>query len=108
MDLQGGRVICSSNPTYGEGDEAGNEAGYVVGMSTCYPSPAQPVKISAGERLTLVSNYSSAESHAGVMGLVYLLLADSSPTPISYQGAIVRNKNYSNLFYFSYKLRRYF
>ncbi|XP_022852039.1 uncharacterized protein LOC111373697, partial [Olea europaea var. sylvestris] len=52
-----GRVICSSNPVYGEGKEAGNEAGYIVGMSTCYPSPGT-VKISDGELLTLVSNYS--------------------------------------------------
>ncbi|KAL8497359.1 hypothetical protein ACS0TY_020880 [Phlomoides rotata] len=75
---EGGRVICTSYPIYGKGDEAGNEAGYVVGMSTCYPSPARPVKISAGETLTLVSNYSSVKSHAGVMGLFYLLLAESS------------------------------
>ncbi|XP_022842997.1 uncharacterized protein LOC111366462 isoform X2 [Olea europaea var. sylvestris] len=72
-----GRVICSSNPVYGEGNEAGNEAGYVVGMSTCYPSPGT-VKISDGELLTLVSNYSSAHGHTGVMGLFYLLVADSS------------------------------
>ncbi|KAL8502183.1 hypothetical protein ACS0TY_021338 [Phlomoides rotata] len=75
---EGGRVICSSYPIYGTGNEAGNEAGYVVGMSTCYPSPARPIKISAGETLTLVSNYSNVKSHAGVMGLFYLLLAESS------------------------------
>ncbi|KAL6517877.1 hypothetical protein OROMI_033578 [Orobanche minor] len=73
---RGGRVICSSNPTYGKGYEPGNEAGYVVGMSTCYPSPGS-VKISAGETLTLVSNYSNAQSHTGVMGLFYILVADS-------------------------------
>ncbi|KAL8497362.1 hypothetical protein ACS0TY_020883 [Phlomoides rotata] len=85
---QGERVICASYPIYGKGDEAGNEAGYIVGMSTCYPSPARPVKISAGETLTLVSNYSSVESHAGVMGLFYLLLAESlSPSPNSLQSA---------------------
>ncbi|KAG8388171.1 hypothetical protein BUALT_Bualt02G0098100 [Buddleja alternifolia] len=76
---EGGRLICSSNPTYGKGNEPGNEAGYIVGMSTCYPSPGS-IKISAGEMLTLVSNYSSSGSrgHAGVMGLFYILLADSS------------------------------
>ncbi|KAI3455200.1 hypothetical protein Pfo_011863 [Paulownia fortunei] len=72
-----GGVICSSNPTYGTGDEPGNEDGYIVGMSTCYPSPGS-VKISAGETLTLVSNYSSAQRHTGVMGLFYLLVSDSS------------------------------
>ncbi|KAG8388170.1 hypothetical protein BUALT_Bualt02G0098000 [Buddleja alternifolia] len=76
---EGGRLICSSNPAYGKGNEPGNEAGYIVGMSTCYPSPGS-VKISAGETLTLVSNYSSSCSrgHTGVMGLFYILLADSS------------------------------
>ncbi|KAI3463518.1 hypothetical protein Pfo_020181 [Paulownia fortunei] len=77
---EGGTVICTSNPTYGKGDEPGNEAGYIVGMSTCYPSPGS-VKISAGETLTLVSKYSSAHRHTGVMGLFYLLVADSSAKP---------------------------
>ncbi|GFQ07522.1 hypothetical protein PHJA_002896300 [Phtheirospermum japonicum] len=73
---EGGRLICSSIPNYGQGDEAGDEAGYIVGMSTCYPSPGS-VKISAGETLTLVSNYSNERSHTGVMGLFYILVADS-------------------------------
>ncbi|KAK2437562.1 hypothetical protein QL285_022436 [Trifolium repens] len=34
---QDGRVICSSIPSYGNGNEAGNEDGYLVSMSTCYP-----------------------------------------------------------------------
>lgn len=72
---QDGRVICSSTPTYGEGTEAGNEAGYIVGMSTCYPQPGS-VRISDGETLSLVSNYSSAQQHIGVMGLFYILVAD--------------------------------
>ncbi|CAA0811231.1 Unknown protein [Striga hermonthica] len=74
---EGGRVICSSNPIYGQGNEPGDEAGYVVGMSTCYPSPGS-VKISNGEKLTLVSNYSNDQSHTGVMGLMYILVAHSS------------------------------
>ncbi|KAL3835427.1 hypothetical protein ACJIZ3_010163 [Penstemon smallii] len=73
----GGRVICSSNPTYGIGKEPGNEAGYIVGVSTCYPSPSS-LKISAGEMLTLVSKYNSTKTHTGVMGLFYLLIADPS------------------------------
>ncbi|MQI32338.1 hypothetical protein EI016_24495, partial [Escherichia coli] len=55
---QDGRVICSSIPSYGNGTEAGNEADYIVGMTTCYPRPGS-VKISDGETLTLESNYSS-------------------------------------------------
>ncbi|KAI8544122.1 hypothetical protein RHMOL_Rhmol08G0270900 [Rhododendron molle] len=72
-----GRVICSSIPTYGEGKEAGNEAGYIVGMSTCYPNPGS-VEISDGETLVLVSNYSREQRHTGVMGLFYILVADAS------------------------------
>lgn len=70
-----GRVLCSSIPTYGEGKEAGNEEGYIVGMSTCYPNPGS-VKISDGETLVLESIYNRSQSHSGVMGLFYILVAD--------------------------------
>ena len=66
MEFQDGRVLCSSIPTYGQGKEAGNEAGYIVGMSTCYPQPGS-VKINVRETLILESNYSSAQRHTGVM-----------------------------------------
>ncbi|XP_072999667.1 uncharacterized protein [Typha latifolia] len=72
---QDGRVLCTSIPTYGEGKEAGNEADYIIGMSTCYPKPGT-VKVADGETLTLVSNYSSTQMHTGVMGLFYILVAD--------------------------------
>ncbi|XP_058092873.1 uncharacterized protein LOC131239274 [Magnolia sinica] len=72
---QDGRVICSSIPIYGDGNEVGNEDGYVVGMSTCYPKPGS-VKIMDGEVLTLESNYNNSQMHAGVMGLFYMLVAD--------------------------------
>ncbi|XP_003574848.1 uncharacterized protein LOC100825842 isoform X2 [Brachypodium distachyon] len=72
---QDGRLLCESLPTYGTGKEAGNEAGYVVGMSTCYPKPGS-VKVSDGEVLTVVSNYSSYRRHTGVMGLFYILVAE--------------------------------
>ncbi|XP_060168628.1 uncharacterized protein LOC132599315 isoform X3 [Lycium barbarum] len=77
-----GRVICSSLPIYGKGKEPGNEAGYIVGMSTCYPRPGS-VKISKGETLTLLSNYSSDQRHTGVMGLFYILVAEPLPKPSS-------------------------
>ncbi|KAL1554065.1 hypothetical protein AAHA92_14661 [Salvia divinorum] len=79
---QGGKTICLSKPIYGKENEARNEAGFIVGMSTCYPTPAAPDKISAEETLTLVSNYSSVESHTGVMVLFYLLIAHSHPKPL--------------------------
>lgn len=80
--IQDGRVICTSLPIYGEGKEAGNEAGYIVGMSTCYPKPGS-VKIADGENLTLESNYSSTQTHTGVMGLFYILVADQTPNPVT-------------------------
>ncbi|XP_070668667.1 uncharacterized protein [Malus domestica] len=70
-----GRVLCSSTPIYGKGKEAGNEAGYIVGMTTCYPWPGS-VKIKDGETLTVVSNYESTQLHSGVMGLFYILVAE--------------------------------
>ncbi|XVF54804.1 hypothetical protein PTKIN_Ptkin05aG0211200 [Pterospermum kingtungense] len=73
-----GKSLCTSLPIYGAGKEAGNEAGYVVGMSTCYPKPGT-VKISKGETLILESNYSSITNHTGLMGLFYLLVADQLP-----------------------------
>lgn len=74
-----GRVICSSRAIYGKGKEAGDEEGYIVGMTTCYPTPGS-IKIGKGEVLTLESNYSSQKSHIGVMGLFYILVAESSST----------------------------
>ena len=70
-----GRLLCESTATYGDGEEAGNEAGYIVGMSTCYPKPGD-VKVRDGEALTVVSRYSSERRHTGVMGLFYILVAE--------------------------------
>ncbi|KAK7246159.1 hypothetical protein RIF29_41019 [Crotalaria pallida] len=75
---QDGKVICTSIPKYGTGKEAGNEKGYVVGMSTCYPKPGS-IKITNGEIVTLEVNYSSIKMHSGVMGLFYILVAEDLP-----------------------------
>ncbi|WMV57736.1 hypothetical protein MTR67_051121 [Solanum verrucosum] len=72
-----GRVICSSLPIYGKGKKPGNEAGYIVGMSSCYPRPGS-IKLSEGETTTLLSNYSNDQRHIGVLGLFYLLVAERS------------------------------
>ncbi|CAH1443613.1 unnamed protein product [Lactuca virosa] len=74
-----GRVIFSSRAIYGEGNEAGNEVGYIVGMTTCYPNPGS-IKITKDEVLNLESNYNSEKSHTGVIGLFYIIVADSSST----------------------------
>ncbi|QHO03824.1 uncharacterized protein [Arachis hypogaea] len=97
---QDGRVICTSMANYGTGDEAGNEAGYIVGMTTCYPKPGS-VKIIDGEKLTLESNYSSStRSHTGVMGLFYLLVAEQLPHQhyFTHSSSFFRNRNINNVF----------
>nr|GMD33902.1 uncharacterized protein LOC109163058 [Ipomoea batatas] len=70
-----GRVLCNSLPIYGNGTEPGNEDGYLVGMSTCYPQPGS-VKIAPMEKLTIISNYSNVQMHTGVMGYYYILVAE--------------------------------
>lgn len=66
-----GRVLCSSSPIHGKG----NEEGYVVGMTTCYPEPGS-VKINKGEIVSFVSNYDSKQNHMGVMGIFHIIVAD--------------------------------
>lgn len=75
---QDGKVICSSIPIYGNRSEAGNEKGYVVGMSTCYPQLGS-IKIHDGETLTLEAKYNNTIRHSGVMGLFYFLVAEKLP-----------------------------
>ncbi|KAK8657846.1 hypothetical protein V6N13_036065 [Hibiscus sabdariffa] len=87
-----GRLMCSSLPTYGEGEEAGNEAGYIVGMTTCYPQPGA-IKISRGETLILESNYSRITHHTGVMGLFYILVADQLPKPMHTLHTVIQTQD---------------
>lgn len=63
--------MCSSSPIHGKG----NEEGYVVGMTTCYPEPGS-VKINKGEIVSFVSNYDSKQNHMGVMGIFHIIVAD--------------------------------
>ncbi|TYG90937.1 hypothetical protein ES288_A12G223000v1 [Gossypium darwinii] len=87
-----GQLMCSSLPTYGEGEEPGNEAGYIVGMTTCYPKPGT-VEISKGETLILESNYSRIRHHTGVMGLFYILVADKLPKPMQALHTVVQTQD---------------
>ncbi|CAA6659656.1 unnamed protein product [Spirodela intermedia] len=67
------------------GQKAGDEAGYVVGMTTCYPSPGS-VKVTSGERVTLISNYNATEPHSGSWVswfFFYSLLADQSTVQLT-------------------------
>ncbi|KAK8583766.1 hypothetical protein V6N13_109163 [Hibiscus sabdariffa] len=77
---QDGRVMCTSKPVYGKGKEVGDEAGYIVGISSCYPKPGT-IKISKGETLIVEFNYSSIRPHTGVMGLFSIFVADQLPKP---------------------------
>ncbi|KAJ7527478.1 hypothetical protein O6H91_16G056600 [Diphasiastrum complanatum] len=77
-----GQEICKSLPRYGLGSEAGDEAGYVVGMSACYPEPRK-MKLHSQDILRLQSNYSSSREHTGVMGIFYLLVAPDRYDPLS-------------------------
>ncbi|OAE20519.1 hypothetical protein AXG93_948s1260 [Marchantia polymorpha subsp. ruderalis] len=73
---EAGDKICESLPIYGQGDEAGNEAGFVVGMSPCNPKPGS-VNIRTMEALRLESNYSNVVDRTGVMGIMKLYVAES-------------------------------
>ncbi|KAL9231556.1 hypothetical protein vseg_006773 [Gypsophila vaccaria] len=83
--------VCASKPIYGNGEGAGNEAGYIVGMSTCYPQPGS-LMIHDGESLVLESNYSSSQKHTGVMGLFYILVADQLPPRSTSLGSLISEK----------------
>ncbi|RDX90550.1 hypothetical protein CR513_27572, partial [Mucuna pruriens] len=74
---QDGRTLCTSTPKYGTGMEAGNEKGYLIGMSVCYPQLGS-IKINDGEILTLESRYKN-EFRTGVMGHFYIYLAEKIP-----------------------------
>ncbi|PPR85073.1 hypothetical protein GOBAR_AA35641 [Gossypium barbadense] len=87
-----GQLMCSSLPTYGEGEERGNEAGYIVGMTTCYPKTGT-VEISEGETLILEFNYSRIRHHTGVMGLFYILVADDLPKPMHSLRTVVQTQD---------------
>ncbi|KAF0907759.1 hypothetical protein E2562_020499 [Oryza meyeriana var. granulata] len=76
-----GRLLCALLPTYGNGEEAGNEENYIVGMSNCYPKPGS-IKVTDGKVMTIVSNYRSDHQHTGVMGLFYIIVAEQEqPAP---------------------------
>lgn len=75
-----GTEICTSLPEYGNGTDPGNEVGYIVGMSTCYPKPGT-VSVKAHEKLRMTSWYSNEDRHTGVMGLFYLLVDESAQQP---------------------------
>lgn len=77
-------VICSSNPIYGKGMEAGDEAGYLVGMTSCYPVPGS-IYLESMKELHFEAYYSSEKAHTGVMSIFNVMVAD----PMNYIEEIV-------------------
>ncbi|WJX93284.1 hypothetical protein P8452_74829 [Trifolium repens] len=72
-----GRILYTSKPTYGKGEEPENEKGYVVGMSGSYPELGS-TKIEDGEIVTIETRYKSG-FRTGAMGHMYIYLADRLP-----------------------------
>jgi len=62
-----GELLCSSAPKYGFGQEAGDEAGYLVGMSSCTFDP--PLVMRKNDKIRTVARYNASEPHTGVMAL---------------------------------------
>ncbi|KAF4316492.1 hypothetical protein G195_008283 [Phytophthora kernoviae 00238/432] len=69
-----GDLICASVPTYGSGNEAGNEDGYVTSMSTCTFDP--PRRMHTTDIVRVVALYNNTLPHTGVMSLMYIALSD--------------------------------
>jgi hypothetical protein len=68
-----GRLICRTTPFYGDGEEAGNEKNYVVGIKSCINHPGSPnsIRINQGEKLKYVVKSTKVNGpHTGLMGLV--------------------------------------
>ncbi|XP_024640417.2 uncharacterized protein [Medicago truncatula] len=74
---QDGRTLYTSKTKYGTGKKAGNEKGYLVGMSVFYPKLGS-IKIKDGEIVSMESIYKN-EFHTGAMGHMYFYLADRLP-----------------------------
>lgn len=67
-----GRLICRTTPMYGQGEEAGNEKNYVVGIKSCYGIPGTPgsARVEKGEKLRyVVTSTKVGGPHTGLMGL---------------------------------------
>jgi len=67
-----GELLCHTRPKYGNGADAGNEAGFVVGIPPCVWGPpplAPPPRLRRRDLLRTVARYNSTEKHHGVMSL---------------------------------------
>ena len=69
-----GELICRSEAVYGNGTEAGNESGYLVGMTPCVFD--DPPVFKKNDKVRVVSRYNATEPHFGVMALFLNTFSD--------------------------------
>ncbi|QDZ24360.1 hypothetical protein HOP50_13g68980 [Chloropicon primus] len=72
-----GELICHSVPKYGTGEEAGNEKGYLVGMTSCTFDP--PVRMTKETVVRTVARYNNTINRHGVMALWLMEVSDPKP-----------------------------
>ena len=67
-------LLCTSQPRYGTGmpTDIGNEAGYLVGMTSCDLSH----RMKNNALIRIVSRYDARQAHTGVMGLGLIFFAE--------------------------------
>lgn len=73
-----GELLCRTRPEYGNGTNAGNETGFVVGIPPCVwgrPPLAPPPRLRRRDLVRTVARYNSTEKHTGVMALWILTSA---------------------------------
>jgi len=76
-DDETGELICHSVPKYGTGEEAGDEKGYLVGMSSCTFDP--PLRMTKETVVRTVARYNNTINRHGVMALWLMEVSDPKP-----------------------------
>uniref|UniRef100_A0A0G4FW18 Uncharacterized protein n=1 Tax=Chromera velia CCMP2878 TaxID=1169474 RepID=A0A0G4FW18_9ALVE len=79
IDEQTGQLLCSTEPQYGEGVDAGDEKNYVVGIKPCIWGPPPlppPPRFRKGDKLRTVATYDASKKRHGVMSLWLMSGAD--------------------------------
>jgi hypothetical protein len=76
-----GELICMSKPRYGNGTEAGNEKGFMVGVPPCVwgPPPLSPPPVfGLHDKVRIVSHYDATKGHHGVMAFWFMQISVSA------------------------------
>jgi hypothetical protein len=81
-----GRVICRTTPMYDQGEEAGNEKHYVIGIKSCYGNLGTPdaIWVEQGEKLRFVVKSTKVGGpYTRLMGLAGIrIVADGAKADI--------------------------